>query len=64
MAAAARALRRAGRFTLDLSVDGRARQIDVLVTVNCFSGKEWRRASLDEGTLELHIVEETAPSAS
>lgn len=62
MAAAAGALRRAGRFTLDISVDGRARQIDsvaVLVTVNCFSGEEWRRASLDEGTLELHIVEDT-----
>ncbi|MGZ9021426.1 MAG: diacylglycerol/lipid kinase family protein, partial [Rhodoplanes sp.] len=48
MAAAARALRRAGRFTLDISVEGRARQFDcvaVLVTVNCFSGEEWRRAS-------------------
>jgi len=48
MAAAARAFSRAGRFTLDLSIDGRKRHIDsvaVLVTVNRFSGEEWRRAS-------------------
>jgi diacylglycerol kinase family enzyme len=30
-----------------------------LVTVNRFSGEEWRRARLDEGTLEVHIVEDT-----
>ena len=62
MAAAARAFRRAGRFTLDISIDGRTRHIDsvaVLVTVNRFSGEEWRRARLDEGTLEAHIVENT-----
>jgi YegS/Rv2252/BmrU family lipid kinase len=62
MAAAARAFRRAGRFTLDISIDGRKRHIDavaVLVTVNRFSGEEWRRARLDEGTLEVHIVENT-----
>jgi diacylglycerol kinase family enzyme len=59
-AAALRALPRSGRFTLDIVVDGRPRQIDsyaVLVTVNCFAGDEWRRARLNAGTLEVHIAE-------
>ena len=62
LAAAARAFRRVGRFTLDIAIDGRRRHIDavaVLVTVNRFSGEAWRRARLDEGTLEVHIVENT-----
>ena len=60
-AAALRALSRTGRFTLDIVVDGRPRQIDsyaVLVTVNCFAGDEWRRARLDAGTLEVHVAED------
>lgn len=62
MAAAARAFVRTGRFTLDVTTDGRTRHIDslaVLVTVNRFSGEEWRRPRLDEGTLEVHIVEDS-----
>lgn len=62
LTAAARAFRRVGRFTLDIAIDGRRRHIDavaVLVTVNRFSGEAWRRARLDEGTLEVHIVENT-----
>ena len=62
IAAAARAFRRTGRFTLDISIDGRTQHINsvaVLVTVNRFSGEQWRRARLDEGTLEAHIVEST-----
>jgi diacylglycerol kinase family enzyme len=65
-AAAARAFQRTGRFTLDIAIDGRARQIDsvaVLVTVNCFSGEEWRRAKLDDGTLEVHILEDAGALA-
>jgi YegS/Rv2252/BmrU family lipid kinase len=62
LAAAVRAFRRAGRFTLDIAIDGRKRHIEsvaVLVTVNRFSGEGWQRARLDEGTLEVHIVENT-----
>ena len=62
LAAAARALTRTGRFTLDVTIDGRTQQTDavaVLVTVNRFSGEKWRRARLDEGTLEVHIVEDS-----
>jgi diacylglycerol kinase family enzyme len=60
-AAALRALSRTGRFTLDIVVDGRPRQIDscaVLVTVNCFVADAWRRECLDAGTLEVHIAED------
>jgi diacylglycerol kinase family enzyme len=59
--AAIRALSRTGRFTLDIVVDGRPRQIDsyaVLVTVNCFAADAWRRERLDAGTLEVHIAED------
>jgi diacylglycerol kinase family enzyme len=62
IAAAVRAFRRTGRFTLDIAIDGHRRHIDsvaVLVTVNRFSGEQWRRARLDEGMLEVHIVENT-----
>jgi diacylglycerol kinase family enzyme len=59
--AVVRALARAGRFTLDIEIDGEARTIDafaVLVTNNQFSGEDWRRKRLDAGLLEVHIAEE------
>jgi diacylglycerol kinase family enzyme len=59
--AAAQAVMRAGRFTLDIAIDGQTRRIDtyaVLVTVNRFGGEDWRRDALDGGTLEVHIAEE------
>jgi YegS/Rv2252/BmrU family lipid kinase len=62
IAAAARAFSRTGRVTLDVSTDDRTQHTEavaVLVTVNRFSGEQWRRARLDEGTLEVHIVEDT-----
>lgn len=65
-AAALRAFQRTGRFTLDIAIDGRTRQIDVaavLVTVNCFSGEEQRRARLDDGTLEAHILKDAGALA-
>jgi diacylglycerol kinase family enzyme len=55
-----RALRRTGRFTLDLQTDGRAETVDalaVLVTNNLF-GADWRRPRLDQGVLEVHIAED------
>jgi diacylglycerol kinase family enzyme len=55
-----RAVRRTGRFTLDLEIDGRPQQFDAfaaLVTNNRF-GADWRRARLDEGVLEIHVAEE------
>lgn len=63
VAAAARAFARTGRFTIDVTVDGRTRHTEavaVLVTVNRYSSEEWRRVRLDEGTLEVHIVEDTS----
>jgi len=55
-----RALRRTAPFTIDIVLDGRSEQVNalaVLVTNNRF-GADWRRARLDEGTLEIHIVED------
>ncbi|HEX2216641.1 MAG TPA: diacylglycerol kinase, partial [Xanthobacteraceae bacterium] len=55
-----RAVRRTGRFTLDLEIDGRRQTVDAfaaLVTNNRF-GDDWRRARVDEGVLELHVAEE------
>ncbi|QIB32617.1 diacylglycerol/lipid kinase family protein [Ancylobacter pratisalsi] len=55
------ALRRSGRFELDVTVDGETRHFDALaalVSVNRFSGPGWHRGRLDEGVLEVHIVEE------
>jgi diacylglycerol kinase family enzyme len=55
------ALRRSGRFGLDIRIDGRAESYQAfaaLVTVNRFSGPGWRRARLDAGVLEIHIAEE------
>jgi len=57
--AALRALRRSGRFTLELEIDGHAQAVDalaVLVTNNRF-GPDWRRPHLDRGMLEVHIAE-------
>ncbi len=55
------ALRRSGRVSLDVTIDGETRAFEALaalVTVNRFSGPGWRRARLDEGLLEIHVVEE------
>ncbi|MEA2872473.1 MAG: hypothetical protein QOH67_2449 [Hyphomicrobiales bacterium] len=55
-----RALRRTTPFTIDIVLDGRRERVSalaVLVTNNRF-GSDWRRARLDEGILEMHIVEE------
>jgi diacylglycerol kinase family enzyme len=57
--AAIRALRRTGAFTLDIRTENRREHVDalaVLVTNNRF-GPDWRRPKLDEGLLEIHIVE-------
>ena len=55
-----RALRRTAPFTIDILIEGRREQVTalaVLVTNNRF-GADWRRADLDEGTLEMHIVKD------
>jgi diacylglycerol kinase family enzyme len=60
--AALRALRRSGRFRLELEIDGQTQAVDalaVLVTNNRF-GPDWRRPRLDEGTLEVHIAEDSS----
>ena len=60
MLAWARALRRTGPFTADIVVEGRRQQVRalaVLVTSNRFAA-EWLRPRLDEGVLELHLVED------
>lgn len=59
--AAVLALRRTGRFQLDVTIDGEKHNYDAfaaLVTVNRFIGPGWRRARLDEGLLEVHIAED------
>jgi diacylglycerol kinase family enzyme len=55
-----RALRRTATFTIDIVLDGRRERVEalaVLVTNNRF-GMDWRRARLDEGVLEMHLVED------
>lgn len=55
------ALRRTGRFDLEVTVDGTQhsfRAFAALISVNRFTGPGWRRAHLDEGMLELHIAED------
>jgi diacylglycerol kinase family enzyme len=55
-----RALRRTGPFTADIVVEGRRQQVRalaLLVTNNRFAA-DWRRPRLDEGELELHLVED------
>jgi diacylglycerol kinase family enzyme len=57
--AALRALRRTSPFTLDIRTENRREHVEalaVLVTNNRF-GPNWRRPVLDEGLLEIHIVE-------
>ena len=59
--AAFRAFYRAGRFSLEIEIDGERQQIDafaVLVTNNTFSGEDWRRTTLEGGALEVHIAED------
>lgn len=59
--AALRALRRTGRFDLQLTVDGQMERVDalaVLVTNNRFNA-EWRRPRLEAGALELHIAQDS-----
>lgn len=56
----ARALRRTGPFTADIVVEGKREQVRalaLLVTNNRFAA-DWRRLRLDEGVLELHLVED------
>ncbi len=58
--ASIRALRRTAPFTIDIVLDGRRERVtalSVLVTNNRF-GADWRRARLDEGVLEVHIVDD------
>lgn len=55
-----RALRRTGPFTADIVVEGKREQVRalaLLVTSNRFAA-DWRRQRLDEGVLELHLVED------
>jgi diacylglycerol kinase family enzyme len=55
-----RALRRTGPFTADIVVEGgreQVRALAVLVTSNRFAA-DWLRPRLDEGVLELHLVED------
>ncbi|HWV55051.1 diacylglycerol/lipid kinase family protein [Pseudorhodoplanes sp.] len=57
--AALRALQRTYPFTLDIRTDSRREQVEalaVLITNNRF-GPDWRRPSLDESVLEVHIAE-------
>ncbi len=58
--AALRALRRTSTFSLDIRTETRREHVDalaVLITNNRF-GNDWRRLALDEGMLEIHIVED------
>jgi diacylglycerol kinase family enzyme len=58
--ACARALHRTGPFTADIVVEGRREQVRalaLLVTNNRFAA-DWLRPRLDEGMLELHLVED------
>jgi diacylglycerol kinase family enzyme len=55
-----RALRRTAPFSIDVVIDGRHERVTALaalVTCNRFAA-DWRRARLDEGLLELHLVED------
>jgi diacylglycerol kinase family enzyme len=54
-----RALRRTAPFSIDVTVGGRRERVTALaalVTNNRFA-TDWRRPRLDEGLLEMHIVE-------
>jgi diacylglycerol kinase family enzyme len=55
-----RALRRTGPFSIDVVIDGQRERVTALaalVTCNRFA-TDWRRPRLDEGLLELHLVED------
>ncbi|WP_428030670.1 diacylglycerol/lipid kinase family protein [Ancylobacter sp.] len=55
------AVRRSGRFDLEVTVDGtphRFQAFAALLSVNRFTGPGWRRARLDEGVLELNVAED------
>jgi len=55
-----RAMFRTAPFTIDIVLDGRREQVTalaMLVTNNRF-GSDWHRGRLDEGILEIHIVED------
>jgi diacylglycerol kinase family enzyme len=55
-----RALHRTATFTIDIVLEGRRERVEalaMLVTSNRF-GLDWRRARLDEGLLEMHLVED------
>jgi YegS/Rv2252/BmrU family lipid kinase len=57
--AALRALHRTAPFSLDIRTENRREHVEalaVLITNNRF-GNDWRRTKLDEGTMEIHIVE-------
>jgi diacylglycerol kinase family enzyme len=59
--AAFRALTRTGRFSVSLTIDGKrlkAETYALLVTVNRFSGDQWKRETLSGGTLEVHVATE------
>lgn len=59
--AALYALRRSGRFDLDVTVDGTPHHFQAfaaLLSVNRFTGPGWRRSRLDEGVLELTVAED------
>ncbi|GLK70947.1 diacylglycerol kinase [Ancylobacter dichloromethanicus] len=59
--AAVYALRRSGRFDLEVTVDGVPHRFDAfaaLLSVNRFTGPGWRRSRLDEGVLELTVAED------
>lgn len=55
-----RALKRTTPFTADIVTDGgreQVRALALLVTCNCFAA-DWLRPRLDEGVLEIHLVED------
>lgn len=57
--AALRALHRTAPFSLDIRTESRREHVEalaVLITNNRF-GNDWRRPKLDEGVMEIHIVE-------
>lgn len=59
--AALYALRRSGRFDLDVTVDGTPHHFQAfaaLLSINRFTGPGWRRSRLDEGVLELTVAED------
>ncbi len=61
MIALMKAAWRAGRFAIEIEVEGRRQPIHayaVLVTVNAFDAPGWRRSRLDRGHLEVMVAED------